>query len=154
DPAPVNPGKVVVGSPSVDPHAQTGQQGSQNSQRTMDSASDQARTAEAIRNRPIGYEVRSHTITETHTPTNWSKNISEADIARIQKALEEFGQVMTVLNMGLAFYDLADQGFDRWTILNTAAALGNTITSFEILAKMPQQTLRRVAFITAILDTV
>src|SRR5262249_590400 len=48
------------------------------------------------------YEVGPQTVTTTHTPTNWSKNISDADIPRIKGALQQFTQVLAVLNMGLA----------------------------------------------------
>ena len=98
--------------------------------------------------------MTNQTVTSTHTPTNWSKNISEADIARIQKALQEFTQVLAVLNMGLAMFDLGDHGFDTWRVLNAAAALGHTIVAFEVLTNLPAQSLRRIAFVTAIFDVV
>jgi len=100
------------------------------------------------------YEVGPVTVTTTHTPTNWSKYFTDKDIANIQNAAKEFTQVLTVLNMGLAMFDLGDKGVNTWSILNAAASLGNTVVALEAMTLLAEATLRRIAFVTAIFDTV
>ena len=62
--------------------------------------------------------------------------------------------ILAVLNMGLAMFDLGDKGVDTWRLLNAASALGTTIVAFEVLMNLSVQSLRRIAFVTAIFDTV
>jgi hypothetical protein len=97
-------------------------------------------------------EVNKQTVTSTHTPTNWSKNIPAEAVARIEKALDKFLKVMDVLNLGLALYDLGDHGYDPWQLLNGASALGHTISAFNVVLKLTEKSVQRIAFVAAIID--